>query len=227
MAKQAVVYAYNNDAGLQVSRLRKAGAIPSNLSDEQAEIIVRAGQHFGITAITALSGIRISEGKYIMEFELFRSLVQRSGLLSFEERFETHNQCFVKLMHINGRVEQATFSVQDASKQSLLGKKSWKKDRAEMLYQRAYMKVVRRLFPEISLGIIIQDEYEKPKTFFQKLLHFFLSLRKTKKVEARIIKVSFSEPCQARPVTSENTGVARILAKKAVQVSKENKVAAS
>lgn len=227
MKQQAVVYAYNNNAGLQVSRLRKAGAIPSDLTDEQAEIIVTAGQHYGITAITALSGIRINNGKYIMEFELFRSLVQKSGLLASEERFETHNQCFVRLMHISGRVEQAIFSVRDASKQSLLSKKSWKKDRAEMLYQRAYMKVVRRLFPEISLGIIIQDEYEKPKTFFQKLLHFFLSLRKTKKVEARIIRVSFSDQSQARVATSENTGVARILAKKAVQVSKENKVAAS
>ncbi len=214
---------YATNFGLQVSMLRNAGSIPKDLTDAQAEVILMRAVEIGISPIIALSEIRVKEGKTIVSFDLLRSLLHRSGLLGFEERFESRNESMVRLMHINGRVEQATFSLQEADKLNLLEKESWKQNQAEMLYQRAYIRVVRRLFPEISLGLIIEDEYVKSPSFIQKLWKFLLNLKNSKKVKMRLIKVSLSkQDAQGQLAnTSENTGVARILAKKAVQLSKE------
>jgi hypothetical protein len=213
---------YASNFSLHVNMLRNAGAIPSDLTNQQAEVILMRATELGVSPTTALSEIRIKEGKTIVSFELFRSLVHRSGLLAFENRTENRNECFVSLMHINGKVEQATFTTAEADKLNLLNKKSWKQNKAEMLYQRAYMRVARRLFPEISLGIIIEDEFVKTPSFFQKVWKLLLSFRKSNKMKMRLIKVSLSqqEP-ELLASTSENTGVARILAKKAVQLSKE------
>ena len=212
---------YATNFSLHVNMLRNAGAIPKDLTNLQAEVILMRAMELGVSPVIALNEIRIKDGKTIVSFELFRSLVHRSGLLSFENRTENRNECLVSLMHINGKVEQATFTLAEADRFNLLNKKSWKQNKQEMLYERAYMRVARRLFPEISLGIIIEDEYVKAPSFFEKVWKLLLSFRKSSKVKMRLIKVSLSQQEPKLLATSENTGVARILAKKAVQLSKE------
>lgn len=212
---------YANNFALQVQMLKNGGAIPSGLTDSQAALILMRAAEMQISQVVALNEIRIKEGKTVVSFELFRCLVHRSGLLSYEERFDNSNESLVRLMHINGRVEQATFSVQEARKMNLLTKESWQQNKLEMLYQRAYVKAVRRLFPEVCLGLVIQDEYVKTPNLLQRIWNFLVNFRKAKKVSTRIIKASFSEKLQKPSSNASNVGVAKILAKKAVELSKE------
>lgn len=211
---------YINNFALQVQMLKKGGAIPPDLTDSQAMLILMRAAEMQISQVVALNEIRIKEGKTVVSFELFRFLTHRSGLLSYEERFDNSNESLVRLMHINGRVEQATFSVQEAKKMNLLTKESWQQNKIERLYERAYLKAVRRLFPEVCLGIIIEDEYVKAPNLLQKIWNFLINFRKAKKVSTRIIKASFSQ-IQQHSSNASNVGVAKILAKKAVELSKE------
>jgi len=214
---------YTNDFALQVQMLKNGGAIPPDITDSQATLILMRAAEMQISQVVALNEIRIKEGKTVVSFELFRCLVHRSQMLSYEERFDSpnSNESLVRLMHINGRVEQATFSVQEAKNMNLLTKESWQQNKLEMLYQRAYVKAVRRLFPEVCLGIIIDDEYVKTPNLLQKIWNFLVNFRKAKKVSTRIIKASFSEKLQQPSSNASNVGVAKILAKKAVELSKE------
>lgn len=214
---------YTTNFSLQVNILRNAGSVPKDLTNAQAEVILMRATELGVSPLIALNEVRLKDGKTVVSFELFRFLVNRSGLLAFENTTQNRNECLVSFMHVNGKVEQATFTLVEADKMELLKKKSWKENTTEMLYQRAYMKVARRLFPEISLGIMIEDEYIKSPGFFQKVWDFLVNFRKPKKVKMRLIKVSISQQCEIQANTSENRGVARILAKKAVAV-KVNKV---
>lgn len=218
MKKHVAVYGYTNHSAMQVARFRRAGSIPSGITDEQAEAILAVAEHYAIAPLVALSQLRIKEeGKTVMSFELFRSIVQRSGLILYEQRIDNQNECTVCLTHISMTVEQATFSLQQASKQKLLQKESWKKDAEEMLYERAYMKAVRKLLPQLTVGITLENEYEKSKTLFEKVLAFFLRFMKSKKVERRFIKVSLSQNFRAyQQVEPASENPTKAFAKEAV-----------
>jgi len=210
---------YANNFAVQVDMFRKAGAIPVDLTDPQAELVLMRGAEMGISPVIALNQIRVKEGKTIVAFELLRALVNRSGLLRFEERQDNAVGCSVRLMHINGRVEIAHFSVKQAKQFNLLEKESWQQDQSEMLYERAYLKAVRTLFPEISLGLVIQDEFIETPSLFKQAWNFLKNFifPKAKKTSTKIIKASLSKQQSQKPSNTTNTGVARILAKQAVQ----------
>lgn len=222
MKKQVTVYGYTNQFALQVGVFRRANCIPKDLTDEEAEALLVVAQSYAIAPLVALGELRIrEEGKTVMSFDLFRSIVQRSGLIINEQRFENQYECSVCLTHVSMRVEQATFTLGQASKQNLLSKESWKKDAQEMLYERAYMKAARKLLPELTVGITLESEYEKPKSLFEKVLGFFLHFLKTKKTERKIIRVSFSQNLKAyqqvEPMAvSETPAPAKVFAKEAV-----------
>ena len=137
--------------------IAKSSIVPSAYRGKTADIIVAglAGRAFGWDVITSLNNYHVIEGKASLRPEAMLALVRRSGHSVTIRMFDGEGgRCAeVKGKRAdNGDEHTSTFSLEDARRAGLIGKKNWQQYVDAMLTWRAVSALCRFLFPDVVQG---------------------------------------------------------------------------
>lgn len=137
--------------------IAKSSIVPSAYRGKTADIIVAglAGRAFGWDVITSLNNYHVIEGKASLRPEAMLALVRRFGHSVTIRLYESEaGRCAeVKGKRAdNGDEHVATFSLEDARRAGLVGKKNWQQYVDAMLTWRAVSALCRFLFPDVVQG---------------------------------------------------------------------------
>jgi hypothetical protein len=131
----------------------KSGYLPSNIyTEDQVLTIVRAGEELGLPFMSSLRAIHLIEGKIALEATAMRALVFRKipgARIDFIEC--SAERCIVEMQRPGGKTNVFAFTIEDARRAGLLGKKNWKYP-VSMLIARASTIGIRAIFPDAILG---------------------------------------------------------------------------
>lgn len=146
-------------------QLAQASLLPGHLRGKPADVMVTLllGRDLGLTAMQAITGIHVIEGKPSVSSQTAVALVKRSPLCrSFacvsstdeEATYETHRAG-------EARPQRLTYSMRDASRAGLAGKSVWKAHPSAMLRARAAMALCRDVYPDVVANLYDPDEAEE------------------------------------------------------------------
>lgn len=119
---------------------------------------ILTGHEVGIGAMQALSKIHVIDGRPAMAAELMRGLVLRAGHELWIEESSTTKCTVVGVRAGSSRETRITFTMDDAKRAGLDGRKNWRSYPAAMLLARATAALCRAVFPDVLAGISYTTE---------------------------------------------------------------------
>lgn len=144
-----------------------------------AAILIAAGRTHGLGVFAALECFDIVYGRPFLRGKAARAFLLRSPMVDHFEILEDPDdqekpERAVLLIKRKGWAEakRVTFTLDEAKKLGLLDRKKddgstaqtgWHTQPGVMLVERATTKAIRRHFPDILLGLGLEDEEEEPK----------------------------------------------------------------
>lgn len=157
----------SDETGLSVLRdmskeLAPSKIIPQALQGSPANIylILLTGRDMGLAPTAALRMFDVVDGKISMRADGMAALVKKSGLCkSLKTTVSTEKECSYEgeRSDIPG-VEKFSFTIEDAKRANLLGKKNWAMYPADMLRARALARICRAMWPDVVGGLYDADE---------------------------------------------------------------------
>jgi 5'-3' exonuclease len=151
------------ESAYKMSRVLLQSRLFSNFGSEQSVFAALVmGRELGLGATASLNGIYVVQGKPTLKTETMVALVLRSGKADYLKVTEsTKERCTVKT-HRNDDPDPdptvVTFTIDDAKRLGLANRDQWKKQPATMCMWRAYAKLIRMTFPEVTLGLYGYEE---------------------------------------------------------------------
>ena len=145
--------------------LYDSGLFQAFKSPQAILVAVMLGRDLGMPgAVTALNSIHVIQGRPTLKTETMVALVNRSGRADYLKMVElTEERCVVKT-HKKGDPDPdptvVTFTIEHAKKMGLLSRDQWQKQPETMLMWRAYAKIIRAVYPEITMGLYGMEEFE-------------------------------------------------------------------
>lgn len=133
--------------------LASARTVPAAYRGQASDIVAAGlfGRTFGWDVMTSMQNIHVIEGSASMKPEAMLGLVRRAGH-SVEMTVEDGVATAVGKRCDSGDEHTATFSLDDAEKAGIGGKRNWKQYPEAMLTWRAVSKLCRNLFSDVTLG---------------------------------------------------------------------------
>lgn len=136
-------------------RIARTEFVPAALRGKPEAVLacMLAGHEVGISPMQALSKIHVIDGRPAMAAELMRAIVLREGHdLWIEESSST--RCIVGGKRKGSdRETRVTFTIDDAQRAGLKGRKNWQAYPVAMLLARATAGLCRAIFPDVLAGI--------------------------------------------------------------------------
>lgn len=134
--------------------------VPSSLRGKPEAVMaaILTGHEVGIGAMQALSKIHVIDGRPAMAAELMRGLVLRAGHELWIEESTTTKCTVVGVRAGSSRETRITFTMDDAKRAGLDGRKNWRSYPTAMLLARATAALCRAVFPDVLAGISYTTE---------------------------------------------------------------------
>lgn len=143
----------------------KSGLVPKAFNKPEAVLVACTyGAELGFSAMQSLQTINVIEGKPCLSAAALQALAIKNGG-SIEVVEHTDRVCELSIKR-GDKSHTARFSVEDASKQGLLGKANWVKMPKAMLYARATSMGIRAVFADVIAGLYTVEELEDGKETF-------------------------------------------------------------
>jgi len=142
-----------------------SGLLPGSIRNKEAAAIVALkAWELGIPMMQGYSSLFVLNGKVGMESNLMRQLAARN-LRGLSIEFVTTNAkiCTLLFSAPNKKPLQVSYTIEEAHVAGLLKKDNWVKFPADMLYNRALGRGLRRFCPE-TLGTVYTEEELKDHT---------------------------------------------------------------
>lgn len=146
--------------------LAKSSLLPSALRDKPADVAVTlmTGRELGLSPMQSLRGISVIEGKGALNADLMAGLVQsRPSICLYFQLVESDDTKATYETHRKGHrtPTRMTFTIEQAKKAGLLGKKNWTNWPAALLRARCSAHLARAVYPDIVAGIYTEDEADE------------------------------------------------------------------
>lgn len=126
---------------------------PAILNPEAAALVMLKAYTLDISPGEAFDFIDIIEGRPALRAQMIRALVTRSGKGTILIPKSDSQECVAIGNRPGvGRIE-VRYTIEDAQRAGLTGKKNWKEHPADMLVARATARVGRRLFADVLSGM--------------------------------------------------------------------------
>jgi hypothetical protein len=152
VGNRGIVLETFSDLSTMAATVYASGLAPSSYrSPEQVLVAMQAGMELGLGPMTSLNNIHVIEGRPAMSGHLMLGLVQVHPQYAGIDVQHADESCTVTLSRVsNGEVSRvsSTFSLDDARRAGLLGKKNWKAWQPDMLYVRALSRCIRHAFAD-------------------------------------------------------------------------------
>lgn len=149
-----------------------SGLLPTSIkSPEQAAIIALKGRELGIGIMRALSAIHVIDGKPCLSAELMLELVYtkhpQAKIVFLTPPDEAHLGCKATFVRPGGEPQVFQFTMEDAKRAQLTGKKNWAGYPADMCRARVIARGCRAVFPDAIGGCSLADEltHEEAEAF--------------------------------------------------------------
>lgn len=156
------------DAYTLAERIARTDFVPAALKGKPEAVMacILTGHEVGIGAMQSLSKIHVIEGRPAMAAELMRALVLRDG---HEIWFEDSSNTKVTICGQRAgsdKVTRVTWTMDDAKKANLDGRKNWRSFPRAMLIARATGELCRMMFADVLGGIsYVKEELEDGDIF--------------------------------------------------------------
>lgn len=180
--KNSNLISFNNNQMEVLQHLIKSKVLPESVKTvETAYAIVMFGKELGFSLMQSFSHIILVNGKPTVSAVACNALMQSNGIL-VETIYDGHyyypdgSYHYIKkggddkpldrvttlkvTRNYNNQVisHEVNFTWFDAKTQELTDKDNWKRMPREMLYARCLSKAIRRIAPDILLGLYTTDE---------------------------------------------------------------------
>jgi hypothetical protein len=117
---------------------------PDCRTPEKAAVRILAGREMGVPAVTAVAGIRITNGRVSMDACLMAGMIERSPNYDFRKVDHAPDLCTLEFTR-DGLVRGlATFTIEEAQTAGLTKKDVWKNYQFDMVYWRALSRGARQ-----------------------------------------------------------------------------------
>ncbi len=158
---------YNEKALTQAldlaDRLAKASIVPEALRGKPADILIvlLSGHELGLSPMQALRSVAVVSGKPVLAADLVVALVQaRTDVCEYFELIESTDRIATYETKRRNRKTptRMSFTIEDAERAGLLKQPAWRAYPRPMLRHRCASELAREVFPDIVLGLYVQEE---------------------------------------------------------------------
>lgn len=145
-------------------RLATASLLPVYLRGKPSDVFMTLllGRDLGLTAMQAITGIHVIEGKPSVSAQTAVALVKRSGLCKYFRLVEGSDKAASYETHRVGEPgpTRMTYTIEEAQRAGLSGKHNWKAYPAAMLRARCAMALARDVYPDLIANVYDPEELE-------------------------------------------------------------------
>jgi hypothetical protein len=142
--------------------LAQSRLIPTPLQGKPADVLVilMTGKELGLKPMQALRSVYVVEGKPSLSSELAAAMVHKSGKADFFDLVNSTSKSATYRTRRKGSetISEITFGVEDATAAGYMGKANYKTNPAAMFRARAALALARAVYPDVTVGIIDEDE---------------------------------------------------------------------
>ncbi len=139
--------------------LFKSGLFPQTKNEFGAYAIIEYGFELGIPPMTALQTMAMISGKICMAGQMMLSIALRNGL-EYKILKDSVEECQVHLKFKNNEYT-SSFTIAEAKQAGVYRQDSgWTKYPKDMLFWRAITRGLRRVCPDLILGLYAKEELE-------------------------------------------------------------------
>jgi hypothetical protein len=131
---------------------------PDCRTAEKAAVRILFGREMGVPPATAMSGIRVNNGRASMDGCLMAGAIERSGKYDFVKLASNAEIARIEFFRDGQSRGEAVFTVEDAKLAGLLGKDTWKKYPVAMLWWRAMSAGARMYCAGLFGGAVYAHE---------------------------------------------------------------------
>jgi len=132
-----------------------SGMFPDLKSEAQAMVKVMVGKELNLPPFASITGIHVVLGKPVIGANLIATMIANHPIYSYRVVKSTKEICEINFYESNTQVGVSSFTIQEAQEAALLGKDSWKKYAADMLFARALSRGAKRYAPGIFGGAAV------------------------------------------------------------------------
>ena len=138
-------------------------------SEAEALIIMMVGRELGLTAMQALRGIYIVQGRPVVSSDTIVAAVMMSGLADYWKPIESSPVvCTIETKRKGAMAPVSqTWTIEDAKRAGLASKEVWRSYPQDMLRHRCAATLGRTVYPDVLLGCYVQGEIESEGEFIQ------------------------------------------------------------
>lgn len=136
--------------------LFKSGLFPGAVNSYGAFAIVEYGHELGLPPMVALQNIKLIKGQFAISGQALLSKALTNGV-TYIMRREDNDGCEIEFRK-NELTYLASFDSENAKRAGLLDKDNWKTYPKDMYFWRAVARGIRRIAPEVVMGLVLDDE---------------------------------------------------------------------
>ena len=139
-----------------MSRVAKAMAISGMFQDatdvSKAFVKIQAGKELGIPAFASMTSIHVIKGKPVIGANMIATLIKNDPRYDYKIKKLDNKECVIAFFENGERVEDSSFTIDDAKAAGLLTNTTWQKYPRNMLFSRAISNGARWYTPGIFGG---------------------------------------------------------------------------
>lgn len=149
-----------------MARMAKAYALSGYFDDAsgelQAFVKISAGRELGLLPFESMSGIAIISGKPVVGAGVLAGLVKAHPKYDYRVTTHTDEACAITFFEDGVELGTSTFTMEDAKRAGLAGKKVWQSYPKNMTFARAMSNGVAFYTPDVTNGrVYVENEIEE------------------------------------------------------------------
>jgi hypothetical protein len=145
--------------------LSQASLLPQYLRGKPHDVFMTLllGRDLGLTAMQAITGIHVIDGKPSVSAGLAVALVKRSPACRYFRLVEESDQGVSYETQRQGEPgpQRMSYTIEDAKRAGLLGKKNWQAYPRAMMRARCSMALARDVYPDVVANVYDPEELER------------------------------------------------------------------
>lgn len=135
----------------------QSGMFPTLKNEAQAFVLIQAGAEMGVSAMDAVQGIQLIQGKPTLSANLVATLVKRHPRYDYRVIDHDDTVCRIEFLQDGQPSGVSEFTLEDAKKAGLRGQ-TWEKYTAALLFARALTQGVRWYAPDVTTAAAYTPE---------------------------------------------------------------------
>lgn len=152
----------NLDDAMQLGNVLAQSGFFGDVRDAaQAVVKILAGAEYGLGPIASMRSIHVFDGQTTLHYTLVGAMIKKHPIYDYRVQRSDATGAQIEFFEHGQSVGTASFTIEDAKRAGLLGKKNWRSYPEDMCFGRAMTRGARKFCPVVFDGpIYVDDEIE-------------------------------------------------------------------